>query len=304
MQRIDLAGVAPPPLPLEPRLRLARPRTVMEASNALAHHGDSAVVYAGGVETLMLIRLGRINPRILVDIKRVDHLRDITYKRGTVIIGATATHREVETNPVIRRRLPLLRTAESLVGNIRVRTTGTIGGNLCNGHPHTDAGTALLIHDATLSLVSSAGERDVPLENFYLGQYQVALNRGELLTAIRLRPLSKEWRYAYVHIERHHRPPTALVAVAAKEADGRVKAVRMVVGAVGVKPTRLRYMEQAIRDITLKEAGRVIATEGEYLNKALEPEDDLLGSVSYKLHLTQVLLTRALHGAVYDEATK
>jgi len=276
--------------------RVVTPTTVREAAAELEQRGDGAKIYAGGAELLLLMRTGLLSPDYLVDIKRITGLADIGWDGQRVRIGAAATHRRLETDAIIREHLPVLAEAESHIGNIRVRSQGTIGGNLCFADPHADPGTALLVHDAFALVAGSEEERRIPMDEFLVGTYETALEPDELLTGVAVEPLAAGWAGAFLRIERFYRP-TANVAVAVRMDDDHIGDVRLAVGCVGPQAMRLPELEDSVRGASLEEAGGAIAAAKPYLRERLEPVDDLLGSAAYKIHIVSVLLGRALEQA-------
>jgi carbon-monoxide dehydrogenase medium subunit len=268
------------------------PTTVAEAAAELGRLGERARVYAGGAELLLLLRQGLLEADYLLNVKRIPGLDAVAWEDGVARIGATVVHRRLETDPLVRERLPLFAYAESQVGNVRVRNQGTVGGNLCFADPHADVATALLVHDATVRL-GGAATRELPLAQFLVGTYETALAPDELLTEIRVPPLPPDWGHAYLRVEQFYRP-TLNVAVALARDDGRLGAVRLAVGCVGPKAVRLEALESQVQGLPLAEAQRVVAEARPYLAEQLEPVDDLLGSADYKLYLVGVLLGRAL----------
>ena len=258
--------------------------------------GERATIYAGGAELILLLRYGMVHAEYLINIKGINGLSEICWDGQTVQIGATVTHRRLETDPLIRERLPLLADAESQIANIRVRNQGTLGGNLCFNDPHSDPGTALLVHEAEVILASKDGLRQIPLSDFLSGMYSTALEPGELLQKVFVAPLPVEWGAAYLRVHRYQRP-TLNVAVAAKLQNGTVEDARLAVGCVGPKPLRLSELESKIRGEKLDGAKQIFADSKQYLKDKLEPVDDLLGSADYKIYMSAVLLSRALSQA-------
>lgn len=213
------------------------------------------------------------------------------------------THHRLETDPVVRERLPMFAYAESQVANIRVRNQGTLGGNLCFSDPHSDPGTVLLVYDATVGVAGQREEREMPLSDFLAGMYETALQPDELLVEVRVPPLPPGCDGSYLRVHRFQRPSVG-VAVAAKLQDGRLEGVRLAVGCVGPKAERLTELEARLRGLSLSDAERVIGEARSYLKELLQPVGDLLGSADYKLYATRVLLSRALSQAVQDNGNK
>ena len=138
-------------------LQLVQPTTVHDASQALADYGEKAKIYAGGAELLLLLRNGLLQSEVLVDVKKIARLHRVELDDGVLRIGACMTHHALETSKLVREHAPVLAYAESQVANIRVRNQGTLGGNLAFNDPHSDPGTVLLIHNASVLVGNDKG---------------------------------------------------------------------------------------------------------------------------------------------------
>ncbi|HEY1266581.1 MAG TPA: xanthine dehydrogenase family protein subunit M [Candidatus Binatia bacterium] len=277
-------------------LKLLQPSTVAEASQALAEHGDNARIYAGGAELLLLMRHGLVAAEVLIDIKKIDRLHRIQLQDGALRVGACVTHHALENNPLVREHAPTLASAESQLANVRVRSQGTLGGNLAFNDPHSDPGTALLVHDAAVILGDACTERRVPLSEFFLDMYATALQPSELLVEIEIPRLPAEMKSAYRRLHRYQRP-TLGVAAAARASGGTIEEARLAVGCVGPQAQRLTDLEGKIKGAKLDDARRIVGKEKMRLGELLRPVDDLMGSAEYKLYMTGVMLCEALEAA-------
>jgi len=145
------------------------PKTVAEASALLTHYGDGAAVYAGGTELLVVMK-ERINhfPH-LINIKTIPGLDRIHLAGDELVIGALATHRTIANSALVEAAFPALAELERRIANVRVRTAGTIGGNLCFAEPHSDPATLLLALGARFTLESKSGTRTLEAEAFFAG---------------------------------------------------------------------------------------------------------------------------------------
>ena len=141
---------------------LHRPDSVGQASRLLSELGDDGAAYCGGTELLLAMKLGLASYEHLVDLKRVDGLRGIEAAAGGVRIGAATTHREIETSGALRARYPEMPAMISQVANLRVRSVGTLGGNLCFADPHSDPASFLMAVGATLVCQRGDETRRVP----------------------------------------------------------------------------------------------------------------------------------------------
>jgi carbon-monoxide dehydrogenase medium subunit len=277
-------------------LKLIQPTSVQEASQALAEFGDKAKLYAGGAELLLLLRNRLIDAEVLIDVKQIDRLRRLDSNNGALHVGACLTHHELASNAAIRERAPAFAYAESQVANIRVRNQGTLGGNLAFNDPHSDPGTVLLVHNASVTIGNAKGERRLALDEFFVDMYATALEAGELLLEVEIPSLPAGMSSAYLRLHRYQRP-TLGVAVAARFTKGIIDEARLAVGCIGPKAQRLTELEKKFAGTPLGDAKRIIAEEKKYLRGLLQPVDDLLGSAEYKLYITGVMLGDALEQA-------
>lgn len=283
---------------LEP-LRLVQPGSVAEASRALGELGERAKLYAGGAELLLLLRQQLIDVDVLVDIKRIAELRRFSTDTNGMRIGSCMTHQELADHPVVRRQAPAFASAEAQVANPRVRHQGTLGGNLCFNDPHSDPGTVLLVHEASVKLADYECERQIPLEQFFQDMYATALKPHEVLTELQIPPLPRGMGSAYLRLHRYQRP-TLGAAVAVRVVDGTIAACRLAIGCVGPKPLRLHDLEDQLKGQNVSDAQQIVSDNREPLRQLLRPVDDLLGSSDYKIHMSCVMIAQALEQAAQE----
>lgn len=280
-----------------PPFELHRPTGLAEASELLASLGPEAQVYAGGTELLLLVRAGLADARHLVDVKRLPGLGGIVRSDPDDVlrIGATTTHARVARSPDVAAVAPALVAAESALGNVRVRTTGTLGGNLCFAEPHGDPGTVLLAHEARVTLHGLRGARTLPLDEFLLGMLETAREPEEILTHVEL-PLRRFDGSAYLRFASAERP-TAGVAVLLNANAGRMRDVRIAVGCVGPRPMRLRAAEEAATGLPLDARDYDLESVGQAAAAELQPASDAYGPADYKRALVATLVARAFRRA-------
>jgi carbon-monoxide dehydrogenase medium subunit len=239
-----------------PPFTLHRPGSVGQASHLLADLGDEAAAYCGGTELLLAMKLGLASYEYLVDLKRVGALRGIEAipaggpARGGVRIGAAATHREIETSATLRASYPELCAMISQVANVRVRSVGTLGGNLCFADPHSDPSSFLMAAGAVMVCQLGDTTRRVPAAAFLTGLYETALAPGELLTAVELPARPDRTALSHLRMKLTERPAvtvTAMLTLAAAEvatpagtrhpgARPVIAQARLIVGSVGSVP--------------------------------------------------------------------
>jgi carbon-monoxide dehydrogenase medium subunit len=215
---------------------LHRPGSVGQASRLLADLGDDGAAYCGGTELLLAMKLGLASYEHLVDLKRAAGLRGISAGvDGGVRIGAATTHHEIETSAALRARYPEMPAMISQVANLRVRSVGTLGGNLCFADPHSDPASFLMAVDATLVCQRGEVTRRVPAGQFLTGPYQTALAAGELLVAVELPARPERTGISHLRMKLTERPAVTVTATITRTGNA-VCAARLIVGSVGSVP--------------------------------------------------------------------
>jgi aerobic carbon-monoxide dehydrogenase medium subunit len=275
---------------------LYQPATLAEAAGVLASEGPETLLYAGGTELLIMMKEGLVRPRSLVDLKRIPGLAEIASDDGHVTIGATATHHSVEDAVAIQSRCPLVARVARHVANVRVRSVGTVGGNLAFSDPHSDLATVFLTFDAAVRLRSPAGTRDLPLADFVLGSYETARRDDEILVSVTLAPWPAGTVGAYAKFGMHERP-TLGVAVALTAAGDSVGELRLAVGCVGPRPQRFPAAEERARGVALADLPKRVDEIADLAARAVRPTTDQHGSAEYKQAMTRVFVRRAMLAA-------
>ena len=275
------------------RFTIHRPGDLREAAEMREHYGENGTLYAGGTELLLAMRHDLLRYEHLIDIKAVAGLDGIERRDSHLHIGAGATHRTIERSPVVRELLPVMAQMESNVANVRVRATGTLGGNLCFAEPHSDPATLRLALGGTARAQGKSGERTLPMDELLAGAYENSLTQDEVLTGVDVPLPAPSQRTAYLKFQVHERPLLGLALVLELSEDGsEIRQARCAVGCVSPTPCRSEAAESLIGgpadsvEQRLQQAANALADEA-----ALT--DDREGSAEYKHHLIGVLMRRA-----------
>jgi carbon-monoxide dehydrogenase medium subunit len=275
---------------------LYRPDTLAEAAGVLAAEGTDVALYAGGTELLIMLKEGLVRPKALVDLKRIPGLADIAADGERVRLGATATHRAVEASELVRGRCPLVGRVARHVANVRVRSVGTVGGNLAFADPHSDLATVFLTFDASVRLVGATATRELPLADFVVGSYETARRDDEVLASVALAPWPAQTVGAYVKFGMHERP-TLGVAVALTRAGEAVGGLRLAVGCVGPRPQRLAAAERRAQGVALADLPEHVDEIADLAAGEVRAATDQHGSADYKQDMTRVFVRRGLLAA-------
>ena len=155
---------------------LLQPRSLAEAAELLQKHGDDARAIGGGTTLVILMKQRALYYPYLVDLQTIPGLSDIKRETDGIRIGALTTHRMVELSPMIRQAVPVVAEAFSHIGNVRVRQTASVGGNLAHADYRLDPPPPLLVLGAEVSAFGPNGARTIPLKRFFRGMYETALS--------------------------------------------------------------------------------------------------------------------------------
>lgn len=257
----------------------ARAASVDEAV-ALLGSDEDAKLLAGGHSLIPTMRLRFSRPSLLVDIGRLHDLRYVRDQGDRIAIGALTRHAELVRDPVLAQHCALIGATAALIGDPQIRHRGTIGGSIAHGDPASDLGTVLLTLDAELVAHGPAGERTIPAAEFFIGPFETALGRQDVLTEIRV---PKATGVYLKHVRRAH--DWATVGAAAARVDG---SVQIGLTSMGPTPLRARSSEEALAGGAALSDAAALAADG------TAPPADASGSSEYRAHLARVLVRRAL----------
>jgi aerobic carbon-monoxide dehydrogenase medium subunit len=273
------------------------PATLSEALGLLDRFRDDAKLLAGSQSLIPLMKLRLATPGHLVDLRKVSGLAGITESDEELRIGAMTRYREIETSKLVRAKIPAMSEAAGQIGDAQVRNMGTIGGSLAHADPSADWPAVTVALDASVRIVSRAGERTLKVEELIQGPLTTGLEPGEILVQVRV-PLPRGRTGSAYEKLPHPASRFAIVGVAARiSLDGaKVREARVAITGLGSKVTRATGVEQALvgqgSDPAMLDAAAARAAEG------LELRADLIGSADYKANLAKVYTARALRRAV------
>jgi len=273
------------------KFAIHQPKTVAEASQMLADFGAEGRLYGGGTELLLAMKHDLLRYKHLVDVKTIADLDRIEIKDGALMIGGAATHRAIERSALVHRNLPVLTSMAANVANIRVRASGTLGGNLCFAEPHSDPATLLTALGAKVHVQRKTATRAVSISKVITGAYETSLADDEVLTQVEIPLPTSSQRAAYLKFQLKERPTLGLALVV--EIDGEeINKASAVVGCVSVAPTQSEKANALLIGAKAQVAGQLSAAAEELANAA-DLIDDVEGSAEYKRHLIAVFLRRA-----------
>jgi len=282
---------------------LLEPRSLREAAGLL--DGAESRPVAGGTAVMLMMKMGVLRPARLVSLRAVESKYSTieTTPDGGLRIGAMATLSALGRSPVVKSLAPVITRTLKTLSNVRVRNVATVGGHLAHADPHMDLPPVLIALGASITTVSPAGERILPLDKLYLGYLETTLGRSELIAEVNV-PAQGSRRAAYLKCTTRSADdwPALGVAVALDSDGAAIRDARIVIGAATDTPTRLAKAEAILRgaradDAVLRRAGEAGAAEAAVIG-------DQHGTAAYKRELLRVYLGRAVRAAMASDAVK
>ncbi len=272
------------------------PKTLSEAIDLLARHGDGAKVLSGGQSLLPLLKLRLGTATHLVDIGKVPGLEYIREEDGFLKIGGRTRESTLEASDLIRKKYPILADTAAVIADPLVRNLATVGGNLAHGDPANDHPATMLALGAVVVATGPKGERTIPIEEFFTDLFTTALSHDEILTEIRIPTPAAGSGGAYVKLERKVGDfATAAAAAQLTVKGGVVERAGIGLTNAGPVPVKADKAEAFLKGkkpdaATIAEAARLAA-------ESADPSADRRGSVEYKKQMARVLTARALSKA-------
>jgi len=273
------------------------PTTIDDAVKALGRSREAKVL-AGGHSLIPLMKLGLAEPELIVDIGRIAGLREIKSENGAVTVGALATHRSIADNSTIATALAALAEAAAAVGDLQVRSRGTIGGSLAHADPAADEPAPTLAFDATIRVIGPKGPRDIPAREFFKETFETALGANEIVVEVRFPAPAGRTGSAYAKFP-HPASGFAIVGVAAVvglKANGTVERAAIGVTGAAAGPFRATAAERALVG-TRGDAGAIAAAAAKAAD-GITLLSDLTASSVFRKQLLIVHTRRALERAV------
>lgn len=281
-----------------PEFTYLAPKTLSEASNLLQKYQGKAKLLAGGTDLLVRMKERWVVPEYVISLNKIGDLDYIRHdEKEGLRLGALATHQTVANSSLIKEKYRLLAEACGKIAHPQVRNRGTVGGNLCNACPSADTAPPLLALEAQLKLVSSNGEKLVPLSEFMSGPFTTILKEGEILTEIQVPDLPPRAAGKYLWLSKITEIDETLVGAAVLmtvSSDGICQQVRIGLGSVDQTPIRAAKAEALLQGHKvspklINEAARQAAGETKPRSR---PE--------YRREMTEVLVRRSLTQVVKE----
>ena len=273
------------------------PRTVDDALDLLAQHGQDGKILAGGQSLVPAMNFRLARPTSLIDINRIDALDYVRENEGALRIGALARHARFETPLTGGALSALLPRVARHIGHLPIRSRGTFCGSIAHADPASEWCLLAAALDAELVILSRRGQRSARPNEFFVTALTTTLEPDELLTEIRLPLLDDGWRTGFAEFSRRAGDfALAMCTALLRCEDGRIVEVRIGIGGATDRPARIAAAEAVLIGTnggpdTRREAGNIAAAE-------IEPVEDIHASGAFRRDLVRAMVERALDEAL------
>jgi carbon-monoxide dehydrogenase medium subunit len=279
------------------------PETLEEALHLLDRFGGEGKVLAGGTDLIIQLKQKSIQPRYVINIKKIDRLKEVEFSdQKELRIGSLATLSSICHSKAISGGFKMVAEASRAIGTFQVRNIATIGGNICNASPSADLSPALIALRAHLKIESIKGKRVIPIEKFFVGPYKTCLASSELLTEIHLATPPVRSAGTYAWLPKYASVDETLVGcgiwMRLDLASIQIEDVVIGLGAVSPIPMRAIRAETFLKGEKIEEY--VLERAGEIASQEAKPIGRFGISAEYRKELVKVLVVRNLKKVIEE----
>ena len=270
------------------------PASLDDAIALIADESGVVRVLAGGTDVLVQMHSDIVEPDLLVDIKNVAELREISLDGGSWRFGAAATGKELMDHAAFNAAWPGIMDGVRLIGSLQIRGRATVGGNLCNASPAADSVPPLIAARATAVIAGPAGRRSIPIEDVATGPGRTSLAPGEIVVRFELPERPPRSGDAYMRFTPRTEMDIAVVGAAVNltlDGDGVCTDARVALGAVAPRALLVEDAAAALIGTPVDETA--MENLAAAASDACDPIDDKRGTVEYRTEVAGVLACRA-----------
>ncbi len=276
------------------------PSSVAEALDVLAKHSGAARPLAGGTDLIDQMRVGRLRPELLIDIKKLRELNVLAASTDGLHVGAAVPCYRIYGYDIVNQQYSALADSCHIIGGIQIQSRASVGGNLCNSGPAADSTPAMIALGGVCVITGAGGTREVPVESFCTGPGKNVLQPGELLVELRFPPRPVHSGSHYRRMIPRNEMDIAIVGVGAsvvldKSGQNFVSA-RIGLGAVAPTPLFAKAASELLAGKPVNDASLELAAAA--AREIAAPITDMRGTREYRIHVTGVLVKRVLQAAI------
>ncbi|MFC1495388.1 FAD binding domain-containing protein [Thermodesulfobacteriota bacterium] len=275
------------------------PDTIEEACSLAEEKGAGSMFLAGGTDLMVKVKRNLIDVKTVIDIKKIKELEEISCNDTEgLTIGSTVSLTTIENHPLIKEKYPAIADAAHATANVQIRNMASLAGNLCNAAPSAENAPALMAMGAAVTLASSKGKRQVPLDEFFKGPGETVLEKGEILTSVNVTTPPAGSGTSYQHISARGKVDISAVGVGAMLImKGDIcEDARIFLGAVAPTPMMAVNAQNVVKGNIITE--EILQTAGLEASKECNPITDMRATAEYRKLMVAVLTGRAIYEAI------
>lgn len=267
-----------------------RPTELQEAMKLMKQYGANGRLLAGGTDLAVYIKEGLEHPQAVIDVKHIKELKGLEVQADGVFIGAKATFSDILNSKEIKKQYLLLWEAARSVASVGIRNRATLVGNICSAIPSLDSAPALLCYNAVVHVISSKGERAIPITEWFLAPRKTAKKPDEVVLGVNIPKPSGKSTGCYLKLGRYGGEDLAQAGIGML--FSQKFGFRVAYCAVGPIPKRAELIEKFIngKELTqdrIEKAKALVTSE-------IAPITDIRASQEYRTHMCEVMLQRGL----------
>ena len=275
-------------------MNYALPHSVDEALSILNSEANSTV-FAGATDLIPQILGGRPEPGLIVDLKNIPSLVNLSFSNGTLKIGAATPVFRINKNVKLTKEFPSLSEASGLIGSDQIQNRASLGGNVCTASPGADTVPSLMVNDALVVIASNEGSRTIPVADVITGPGSISLGSGEFIIEFLVPQPPPGTSDAYERFIPRTDMDIAVVDAAARvslDERGNCKEVRLAIGAAAPTIIRVPAAERILKGKKIND--ELLAEVMEEASKACRPINDKRGTIEYRRQVAGVLAKRVI----------
>lgn len=275
-------------------MRYVKADSFAAASALLSGEGGISRILAGGTDVLVQLKTEAVEPDLIVDMKHLDGMRDITAENGGFRIGAAVSGAQMGEHAELCALWPGVVEGMGLVGSTQVQGRATMVGNLCNGSPAADSVPGMVAANAVARIYGPDGARDCPVLDIPTGPGRTSLGKGEFVISIFLPVRPHNASDAYLRfIPRTEMDIAVSSAGVSLELDGNGTCIAARVALGAVAPTVLLVKDAGAALVGSNLGDAALAAMVQAAESACNPINDKRGTVEFRTRTAGVLAGRA-----------
>ena len=276
-----------------PKFEYFHPSSIEEGCSLLYKNKAEAKILAGGTDLFVKMKKKQILPKVVISLNGIQKLNRIEWddKEG-LKIGPLVTHEALVNHPIVKEKFDFLSEACFKIGTRQVRNMGTLVGNLCNASPSSDASAPLLVLETKVKLVHLYGERTIPLQQFFVGPFQTALEPQEIVVEVQIPKPAPYTAGSYQYLHKASSVGETLVGVAVlltiDPKNFTCQEARIGLSSVASTPIRATAAEKALKGNKLE--AKIIRKASQVASEETQPRS----RPWYRQEMSRVLVERAI----------